>query len=180
MIVKEILHYTTDTQSFSTDFITVNLINYNNYVFSQVNVAADGSGSLILNADDEVLMIHSVRPAVGEVSWEIPRGGIDAGETPVQAASRELQEETQVVIKPSNLISLGYINPDNGILNTKLHLFFHRTNEAPNRFLQADGFEVKEIRWVPLHQVAAAILSDEITDSITIAAFGKAKLAGLI
>ena len=40
-----------------------------------------------------VLGVWQRRPAVGTRTWELPAGLIDPGETPVQAAARELAEE---------------------------------------------------------------------------------------
>jgi 8-oxo-dGTP pyrophosphatase MutT (NUDIX family) len=173
------IHYSVDDESYATDFLTVNLIKFNDYTFSQVNVGTDGSGTLVINDDKEVLLVHSIRPVVGEISWEIPRGGIDPGETPRQAASRELYEEASFSVPEDKLLSLGYINPDNGILNTRLHLFLHKTSQKPTH-VEGDGFEVAAVKWFPLGSVINAIYQNIITDSITIAAFGKAKLANII
>lgn len=173
------IHYSVNDESYTTDFLTVNLIEFNNYTFSQVNVGTDGSGTLVINDNQEVLLVHSIRPVVGEISWEIPRGGIDPGETPREAASRELEEEASFFVPEEKLLSLGYINPDNGILNTRLHLFVHKTSQKPT-YVEGDGFEVAAVRWFPLDSVINAIHQNSITDSITIAAFGKAKLANII
>lgn len=43
---------------------------------------------------DELLMIRQYRPAVRRDSYEIPAGGMDDGESPKDAARRELMEET--------------------------------------------------------------------------------------
>ncbi len=42
----------------------------------------------------ELLMIRQFRPPIRKESYEIPAGGMDDGETPAQAARRELIEET--------------------------------------------------------------------------------------
>jgi len=173
------IHYSVNAESYTTDFLTVNLIEFNNYTFSQVNVGTDGSGTLVINDNKEVLLIHSIRPVVGEISWEIPRGGIDPGESPREAASRELYEEASFSVPADKLLSLGYINPDNGILNTRLHLFIHKTSQKPSH-VEGDGFEVAAVKWFSLDSVINAIQQNIITDSITIAAFGKAKLANII
>ena len=49
-------------------------------------ICLDGAGS--------VLLLHWRDPGSGALLWEPPGGGIDPGETPVEAARRELVEET--------------------------------------------------------------------------------------
>jgi 8-oxo-dGTP pyrophosphatase MutT (NUDIX family) len=49
---------------------------------------------ICLDAADRVLLLHWRDPFDGSWLWEPPGGGIDAGETPLQAAQRELAEET--------------------------------------------------------------------------------------
>lgn len=178
---KFFIECTPQPQSFSTGFITVNMIEYNNYIYSQVNGAADGAAVLVINKTSEVLLIQAVRPAVGEISWEIPRGAIDEGETPNEAASRELYEETGFMVPSEKLFPLGYINTDSGILNTKLYLFLHKTTSLPHQMVyKPDGFEVKDIKWVGLGNVLEAIRKNVITDSVTVSALGKAKLANIL
>lgn len=46
------------------------------------------------DAGGRVLMLHWRDPHDGHLLWEPPGGGIDPGETPLQAARRELSEET--------------------------------------------------------------------------------------
>jgi 8-oxo-dGTP pyrophosphatase MutT (NUDIX family) len=47
-----------------------------------------------LDAAGRVLLLHWQDPADGRWLWEPPGGGIEAGETPLQTARRELLEET--------------------------------------------------------------------------------------
>lgn len=51
----------------------------------------EGVGVMLLNADDWVFVARRI-DMVSE-AWQMPQGGIDAGESPTQAALRELEEE---------------------------------------------------------------------------------------
>ena len=52
--------------------------------------------------------------------WDIPKGHIEEGETPIQAAVRECQEETGFVVNPYDL---SYIGKFNFSSNKDLHIF---------------------------------------------------------
>lgn len=180
MVTKTFISYEIQSNLNDTGFARVNLIKFEMNIYSQVNTS-DGSAVLVINDDGEILMIQSVRPAVGEISWEIPRGGIEEGETPSEAASRELQEETSLVIPSNHLLSLGFMNPDSGILSTKLYLFLHKTSQKRHTMSYVpDGVDVKAIKWVHKAKIIEAIRTNEITDSATIATLGKARLLGII
>ena len=50
--------------------------------------------AVLVTRGHSVLGVRQYRPAVGHDTWEIPAGLIDPGESPEQAAARELAEET--------------------------------------------------------------------------------------
>ncbi|MBC7437893.1 MAG: NUDIX hydrolase [Bdellovibrionales bacterium] len=60
-------------------------------------------GVLIFNEHGQLLMAH----ATGQRHWDIPKGGIDEGETPRQTAVREVQEETGIVLDAQALEEIG-------------------------------------------------------------------------
>ncbi len=51
-------------------------------------------GIMLLNGDREVWVGRRVDMPAGWLAWQMPQGGIDGDETPMQAALRELYEET--------------------------------------------------------------------------------------
>ena len=57
-----------------------------------------------------ILGVTQHRPAIGKPTWEVPAGLVDPGETPLQAAKRELAEETQLTGELSLLTQL-YSSP---------------------------------------------------------------------
>ena len=52
-------------------------------------------GIILSNCDGEVFW----GKRIGQTSWQFPQGGIDHGETPLEAMYRELQEETGLLEK---------------------------------------------------------------------------------
>ncbi|MFI5931294.1 NUDIX hydrolase [Actinoplanes sp. NPDC051494] len=59
---------------------------------------------ILLDAADRVLLMHGGDPArPGERWWFTPGGGLDAAESPAEAAARELFEETGLRVTPAEL-----------------------------------------------------------------------------
>lgn len=64
---------------------------------------------LLVNEFNEVLLVRSW---LGHQSWSLPGGGIRRNETPLHAATRELQEETGIVLHANTIKELGsFTNP---------------------------------------------------------------------
>lgn len=58
-----------------------------------------GARVLLLDANDRALLIHACDPHDRSHDWwELPGGGLDEGEEPVDAARREVAEETGIVL----------------------------------------------------------------------------------
>ena len=60
---------------------------------------------VVLDAEGRVLLFRTREPTLPELGswWELPGGGIDGGETYLEAAVRELREETGIVITPGQV-----------------------------------------------------------------------------
>ena len=56
--------------------------------------SADFVVTVAITRQDEILLVRQFRPAVAALTLELPAGHVDPGETPEQAARRELLEET--------------------------------------------------------------------------------------
>ena len=72
-------------------------------------------------SNDEILMIKSYRHLVDSIQIEVPSGYIDEGETPKEAAIRELREETGYAAK--DVISIGHYTLDYSMFEQKGNLF---------------------------------------------------------
>ncbi len=73
--------------------------------------------------ESKIGLIKTYRHAIGENSWEVPRGFVGEGETEVESALRELEEESGLTCARDAVYSLGFITPDAGVLAARIHLF---------------------------------------------------------
>lgn len=62
---------------------------------------------------DKIIMIHRVRPT-GEEYFYFPGGGVDEGELPETACTREMLEETTLTTKPLKLLGIQLHTDQNG------------------------------------------------------------------
>ncbi len=89
----------------------------------------DSVGVLAFSGD-KIILINQYRHAMGSYEYEIPGGGIDTGEQPIEVAKRELLEETGYAV--DSLESLGSYYPSPGSSNEVSYLFVaqcHRVKE---------------------------------------------------
>lgn len=113
--------------------------------------------------NDEVLMIRQYRHPVGEVSWEFPGGFVDEGEDSLQAAVRELKEETGFSFR--SYTYLGKIAGNPGILNNYTHIYL--AEEKLNA--GATGFDANEdivAEWFSIAEIQMMLTQDKIIQSL--------------
>lgn len=65
------------------------------------------SAGLAIIWQDKVLLAHTTGRNF-KTGYGIPKGGIDIGETPIQAAIRETREEVGITVAPNMVNSKGY------------------------------------------------------------------------
>lgn len=130
--------------------------------------APDWINVVPLTSSGEVVMIEQYRHGTDEVTLEIPGGMVDDGETPREAAARELLEETGY--SASKLIYLGRSRPNPAIQNNWIHTFLAQPAERVAEPL-FEGTEQTLVRLVQLSDVPRLITRGVITHSLVIVGF---------
>ena len=120
---------------------------------------------IAIDAVDNVLLVSQFREAVSKELLEIPAGGIEPGEDPVTAVSRELREETGYL--PRKLEKLGGFYSAPGYCSEYLHLYL-ATDLTPAPLHAEDTDEIKLVP-VPVSQLPGLIASGSIDDAKSIA-----------
>ncbi len=112
---------------------------------------AESAGGIIVNADGHVVIVTQ-----RDGSWSLPKGHIDPGENPFQAALREIHEET-------GLTSLTLVNRlgwhDRTARNEpagykRVHLFLFTSTQATLAPVDPHN---QVARWAPLDEAVALI-----------------------
>lgn len=118
---------------------------------------------------DQILLLSQKRPAQkGEITQEIPRGYANPGEHSAACASRELQEETGLTVRPEQLTHLGRVRPNSALISGSVQLYL-ATLPAGATFTQRDS-EALALDWLPVAQLGEWLASGRLEDSFTLAA----------
>jgi 8-oxo-dGTP pyrophosphatase MutT (NUDIX family) len=136
-------------------------------IYGVVHYKNRAVGIVAVDEQDRVALVGQYRYTLSRYSWEIPEGGADEGEEPLEAAKRELLEETGC--------SARHWQP------LLLHAFLSNSvsDEEVVCFLATDlqmgqpapeGTERLQLRWLPFREVMRLIERGEITDAISILA----------
>lgn len=128
----------------------------------------------VLAKDDEgnIFFVEQFRHAVMENLLELPAGMLEKGEDPVEAALRELEEETGYKAHRIEFLCSFFTSP--GVVNEKIYLYTASQLERTSQHLDEDEF--LKVRKIPEKEVEQMILDNKINDGKTILALALAKM----
>jgi 8-oxo-dGTP pyrophosphatase MutT (NUDIX family) len=137
--------------------------------------ATDWINVVPLTADRQVVLLRQYRFGVEDFTLEIPGGMCDPGESPVDAARRELREETGCEAR--ELVELGWVHPNPAIQDNRCYTYLAKDvvdagTPAP------DAHEAFEQVRVPLDDIPKLIRKGQITHALVVAAFQLLESAG--
>ena len=127
------------------------------------------SGIIIKNKDKVLLCKRSPDESMPNI-WSIPSGMIEGDETPIQAALREFNEETSIVL-PDKLKLVGFINKYEKDQTTKrglIYVYLHETskNITPNLGKAKDGHEHSKCGYFTMDDLPLSKKNDQLEEII--------------
>ena len=131
-----------------------------------VRVPNHAAGTVVVDPDRGVLLLWRHRFITDTWGWEIPAGRLEPGETPEQAAAREVLEESGW--RPCGLRPLISYHPTNGLSDQCFHLFIAAGAEHEGD--PTDATESERIEWVPFDRVAQLAREGNIGDGLSLTA----------
>jgi len=132
--------------------------------FYNVVEGLDSVFVVALDEHDNVYLVEIHRYTNNNLSIEVPSGGID-GQEPLEAAKRELKEETGLTAKSWK--SLGFVRVASGIMEGKNYVFLAQELKQTNDNEQEEEGIIKTIK-IPIKEAMLMIKNGKITDSETI------------
>jgi len=126
------------------------------YLASPVNAVA----TVGLTDDGKIILTRQYRHPIRQVIYDLPAGRLNPGESTLDGARREFEEETGYY--PNHIQQIGYYNQFPGTLLAATNLFF-ANNLTPTQQNLDEGEEL-DLVLLPVHEVLEMILSGEMID----------------
>ena len=113
-----------------------------------------------LTRNQEVVLIKQYRYGVQAAILELPGGSVDAGESPLEAAKRELMEETGYA--SDTFIEVGCASPNPAIYTSRIYSFL--ATDVKQVAIDAESV----VTLIPLEDVIAMAKSGNLIHSLNI------------
>jgi 8-oxo-dGTP pyrophosphatase MutT (NUDIX family) len=133
--------------------------------YAYLEVAAPIVSVVPVDDDGNVYLVRQWRYPWGHNSWELPSGGAEDGENPLEAARRELAEEVQLHAREWEPLAGGY---SSATIRSHWHLYLARGLVSTDSHTR-DGSEQDLIaRRVPLAVAVQAAMDGRIAHGMSV------------
>ena len=139
------------------------LVDYKGEQIIREYVAHPGAVAVVaVNEKSEVLLVRQYRHPVGEYLWEIPAGLLDvAGESKLNAAQRELHEETGWIATQWEELTSFYTTPGGNNEQIDILLAQDLTYRGHNLRLEGEESDM-QVEWVPIADAVTSVMKSEM------------------
>lgn len=142
-------------------------------IYGRLHFKNKAIGIVPIDAEGNTWLVGQYRYPLNEYSWEIPMGGGPLDEPTLLAAQRELKEETGLLAETWELIAR--IHTSNSV--TDEEGFIYVATELSQADTEFDDTEDLQIWKLPLSEAIEMVMSNQITDSLSV--YGLLKVARL-
>lgn len=147
----------------------------NEGIYGQVNFKNIAIGIVTLDENQQTVLVGQHRFPLDEYSWEIPEGGCALNENWLDAAKRELKEETGLIANKWSIVSK--IHTSNSVCNEVGYVFL--AEDLIQTEAEPEETEQLKLIKIDFSKAVELVMENKITDSISIAGILKvAKLKG--
>jgi 8-oxo-dGTP pyrophosphatase MutT (NUDIX family) len=126
------------------------------------------AGGVVVRDGRVAVIVPTRRAADGSRVLALPKGHVDPGETPIEAAAREVREETGIVAEP--VVELGesryWYRREGRTIGKRVSFFLFDFLEGD--FADHDD-EVEEVRWITLEQAEKELSHSAEREMVTLA-----------
>jgi ADP-ribose pyrophosphatase len=135
----------------------------------QRSVVRHAGSAVMMAVDDkkQILLVRQYRLPAERYLWELPAGKLDPGEKPLQAAKRELAEETGYRARTWSKLASFWVSP--GYVEERMTIFL-ATDLTAGEATPMDDERI-EARWFTPKEIAEMIASRKIDDAKTMIGF---------
>jgi ADP-ribose diphosphatase len=176
-ILPKILSTRWSTKTQDTEALQLEFSNGARREFFRVHPTGHGSVLVVAIQDHQVLLTREYACGFHRYELGLPRGHIDAGESPIEAANRELQEEAGYGAR--TLTELRTLSLVPTYMSHQIHVVL--AQDLYESRLPGDEPEPIEVQRYPMHALEALALNDEFSDGRALGALlaARAWLQGL-
>jgi 8-oxo-dGTP pyrophosphatase MutT (NUDIX family) len=137
--------------------------------------SSDWVNVVAVTDDERMVLIRQYRQGADEITLEIPGGILDRDESPVDAARRELEEETGFIADELTLI--GRVRPNPALFDNWTYTVL-ATGAKPSGSVALDEHEEIDVELVDIASIDDLLRTGAITHALVIDALMWYRLAG--
>jgi 8-oxo-dGTP pyrophosphatase MutT (NUDIX family) len=138
----------------------------NNGIYGLVKFKNQAIGVIPIDHDQNIYLVGQFRYAIDEYSWEIPEGGGLLGTDVLEAAKRELKEETGLIA--NKWTKMARIHTSNSATNEEGFLYI--AEDLTQMEAEPEDTEELQVKKVSLKDAVEMVMRSEITDSLSVCA----------
>jgi 8-oxo-dGTP pyrophosphatase MutT (NUDIX family) len=141
-------------------------------IYGKIHFKKIAVGALPLDDDFNVYLVGQYRFPLNKYSWEIPEGGGEFTESPIDSAKRELLEETGLIANEWKEILTMHLS--NSVTDEVAIIFLARQLEQRSPI--PEETEELIVKKLPFEEAYQMVEKGLITDAMSVAAIQKVKL----